>query len=78
MPTYNSITNKIFTVSEFFSPDECDAHLKLAESIEFEEAPVSTAAGPQMQKDFRNNTRVMLDDLERASDLWMRIRGDVP
>lgn len=78
MPTYHSITDQIFTVSQFFSPEECEAYIQLAESFGFEEAPVSTAAGPQMLKDLRNNTRIMLDDLERASDLWIRIRDYVP
>lgn len=78
MPTFNPINDEIFTVSQFFSPEECEAQIQLAEAIGFEEAPVSTASGPRMLKDLRNNTRVMIDDLERASDLWLRIRDYVP
>ena len=78
MPVYNYITDQIFTVSEFFSPNECDAYIELAESIGFVDAPINSAFGPQIRKDVRNNTRVILDDQARASDLWSRIPDYVP
>src|SRR5690606_19914719 len=37
MPTYHSITDQIFTVSQFFLTEECEAYIQLAESIGFEE-----------------------------------------
>ena len=68
MPEYNYITEQIFTVSEFFTPDECDAYVALAETAGFSHAPINTAFGPQIQKDVRNNTRVIIDDFDRATD----------
>lgn len=78
MPEYNYITDQIFTVSEFFPPNECDSYIDLAESIGFEDAPINTSFGPQIRKDVRNNTRVVLDDQDRANELWSRIPDYVP
>lgn len=78
MPEYNYITEEIFTVSDFLSADECKSYIDLAERIGFEDSPINTAFGPQIRKDVRNNTRVMLDDPGRANDLWSRILDYVP
>ncbi|PHS02949.1 MAG: hypothetical protein COA78_19870 [Blastopirellula sp.] len=78
MPEYNWISEQIFTVSEFFSPEECDAYIELSESMGYADAPINTAMGPMIRQDVRNNTRVMLDDLPRADDLWSRIQDYIP
>lgn len=78
MPQFNQITDQIFTVNDFFTHKECDAYIKLTESMGFSDAPVNTAFGPQINHQFRNNTRVILDDVERANDLWSRIPEYVP
>lgn len=78
MAEYNWITEEIFTVENFFTPAECAACIDLAESLGFGDAPINTAFGPQMRKDVRNNSRVMLDDSERAAELWQRCEVFVP
>ena len=78
MPEYNYLSDEICTVSGFFTHEECDAYIQLAESIGFDDAPISTAFGPVIRKDVRNNLRVMLDDQERAEDLWSRILDYIP
>ena len=78
MPEYNWITDEIFTVSEFFTTEECDAYIRLSESIGFTDAPINTAFGPQLRQDVRNNTRVMIDDIDRAKQLWERSSDFVP
>ena len=78
MPGYNWITDEIFTVSEFFSPDECEASIHLAESSGFVEAPINSAFGPEIRRDVRNNRRVMIDDFDRARQLWERAEVYVP
>ena len=78
MPEFNYITDKIFTVSDFLTAQECDSHILRAEAIGFEEATVTTQLGPRMRKDIRNNTRVILDDETLASELWTRIADYVP
>jgi len=78
MPEYHFISDQIFTVSNFFSPAECDAWIELAEEMGFDDAPINTSLGPVVRKDVRNNTRVMLDDPTRAADLFSRIPDYVP
>lgn len=69
----NWIVQDIGTVAEFLSPEECDDYIAFAESIGFEGAPITTDQGMVMQKDVRNNDRVMVDDLERSACLFQRI-----
>ena len=57
----------IFTVDSFLSKTECSDLIDLAEQIGFEPATVHTAGGHQMLPDWRNNTRVVLDDDDQAS-----------
>lgn len=38
MPEYQSINDEVFTVSDFFTLEECEQHIALAESIGFDEA----------------------------------------
>ena len=47
-------------------------------AIGYDEAPVTTAAGPVMRKDIRNNSRVMVDDFNRADALWTKAKPFVP
>jgi prolyl 4-hydroxylase len=68
----------ILTVSELLSREECDAWIDLVEGIGFESAPISTAFGFVHAPEVRNNTRVMLDDVERSNSLWTRVREHVP
>ncbi|MCA9173685.1 MAG: 2OG-Fe(II) oxygenase [Planctomycetales bacterium] len=78
MPEYQFVTDEIFTVSEFLDRDECLAHIEFAESMGFADAPITTASGPQMRKDIRNNARVMFDSQDRAGELWSRLEMYVP
>ncbi|QDU97333.1 prolyl hydroxylase family protein [Lignipirellula cremea] len=78
MPEYKWISDKIFTVSGFFTPEECDAEIRRAESAGFSDAPITTPFGPQMRQDVRNNTRVMIDDPDGAEQLWRRATDYVP
>ncbi|WP_197534620.1 prolyl hydroxylase family protein [Symmachiella dynata] len=38
----------------------------------FNDAPITTSSGFEMRKDVRNNSRVMVDDVALAEDLWSR------
>src|SRR5688572_15126989 len=78
MPDYEWITDEIFTVSEFLSTAECAHYIQLAESLGFDEAPLSTAFGPQYVPEVRNNQRVLLDDAQLAGELWDRGRDFIP
>ncbi len=68
---------KIVTMENLLSDAECDAWIRFAEAEGFADAPVTTARGMVMQKDVRNNDRVMVDAPARASALWERVRDAV-
>jgi predicted 2-oxoglutarate/Fe(II)-dependent dioxygenase YbiX len=68
----------VVTVSELLSRAECDELVAVAEAVGFEGAPLTTGRGFVHSPEIRNNTRVMLDDPERAADLWERVREHVP
>ncbi len=64
----------VFVVHGFLAQAECERFIRIAETVGFDEAPVSTRLGPMMRKDIRNNSRVMFDDAELACQLWERAR----
>jgi len=78
MNEYTWISEDIFTVGSLLSPAECQAMIELAESRGFEDAPINTAFGPLRRPEVRNNRRVILDDVDRAKDLWQRVREYAP
>lgn len=78
MPEYTYITDQIFTVADFLTPQECDRYIALAESHGFADAPINSAGGPRIRKDVRNNTRVMIDDPGLAEELWNKIQDYIP
>lgn len=55
------------------APDECDAWIRRAESVGFEDAPITTWRGFERRPEVRNNTRVRLDDTDAAAALWDRL-----
>ncbi|OWK37699.1 2OG-Fe(II) oxygenase [Fimbriiglobus ruber] len=62
----------IFVIHDFLSPAECWQHLVRCEEAGFDDAPIATGRGAVMQKDIRNNDRVIFDDVDLARDLWAR------
>lgn len=67
------IRNRVSTVDDALSPAECQQMLRRAEAVGYTAAPITTAFGFVMRPDIRNNTRVILDDVELARWLWARI-----
>ncbi|WP_448274217.1 hypothetical protein [Nostoc sp. DSM 114160] len=72
------ICNQIFTLENILSPAECAEYINLTENIGYTDAPITTHRGFKMRPDIRNNQRVMLDDRERAFDLWQRVSNYIP
>lgn len=62
----------VFVIHDFLSAGECRELIECSEQVGFDDAPVTTAAGPEMRPDWRNNTRVMLDDPALADRLFAR------
>lgn len=71
--------DRIFTLADVLSPDECERIIRAAEGVGFGDAPITVGVNRfQMAPDIRNNLRVMVDDPARAAWLWDRIARFVP
>ena len=68
----------VFTVENILSADMCRGVIDRLETMGFDAAPITTARGPVMRSDVRNNTRVMFDYPELAKLLFDRIAPHVP
>ena len=72
------IADGIYTISNLFTAEECQDLIAFTEGIGYEAAPITTSSGFVMRPDTRNNSRVILDDAQRAEALWQRVRAEVP
>lgn len=75
---HNWINRDVLVIREFLPERGCQKLIDLAEARGFAEAPVSTAFGPVMRPDIRNNSRVMFDDFDLAERLWRELRESLP
>lgn len=78
MTKKNLLGNEIFTLDNILSPKECAEYITLTENIGYTDAPITTIRGFEIRPDIRNNQRVILDDQERAFDLWQRVSSYIP
>lgn len=62
MQKHDIVANRIFTIENFLSPQECAQQVLAAEALGFDAASVATKSGPQLRPDIRNNARVVFDD----------------
>lgn len=73
------IPERIFTVSNVLSPEECAEYIALTENIGYTPAGLTVGQDEYMMApQVRNNDRVILDDEQRAADLWHRMAEYVP
>jgi predicted 2-oxoglutarate/Fe(II)-dependent dioxygenase YbiX len=70
--------DRIFVIDDFFTPEECAEAIARSERAGYKDAPLTTAFGPVMDRNVRNNARVMIDDHAYAAMLWDRLRPYVP
>lgn len=68
----------IFVIRGFLSAEEYERHIAASEAAGYGDAPITTAAGPVMDKRVRDNERLMIDNPALAADLWERLRPFVP
>ena len=68
----------VFTIDNVLSVDECRGIIDRMETLGFDAAPITTASGPVMRSDVRNNSRVMFDDPVFAKTLFDRISPHIP
>jgi predicted 2-oxoglutarate/Fe(II)-dependent dioxygenase YbiX len=67
-----------FVIHQFLTSQECDAFIAQSEQAGYEEATITTAAGFVMNKEVRDNARLILDDVELAARLWQRAQQFIP
>ena len=68
----------VFLIHEALTPERARELITFAEGLGFEPAPVTTAHGPRMIPQVRDNTRVMRDDPELAQALFASLRPLFP
>lgn len=72
------VPERIFTIANFFSPDECRDAIERGENTGFAAAGVQTKDGRAEMLGLRNNDRAAFDSPEFADELWLRLRPFVP
>jgi predicted 2-oxoglutarate/Fe(II)-dependent dioxygenase YbiX len=70
--------DSVFVIRDFASPQECAAFIAQSEQAGYEEATITTAAGFVMDKNIRDNARLLLNDPELADRLWQRAQPFLP
>ncbi|QDT64421.1 prolyl hydroxylase family protein [Calycomorphotria hydatis] len=68
----------IIKVRDVMSPEECLRMIERIESLGPEVATINTFAGAMVNRDVRNNDRVMFDDQELADEILARVRHRAP
>jgi predicted 2-oxoglutarate/Fe(II)-dependent dioxygenase YbiX len=72
------VAEGIYTLPEVLTHEECAEYIAFTEAKGYEPAPISTMGGFVMAPEIRNNTRVIIDDVDRAADLWLRVKAQIP
>lgn len=68
----------VFTIPDVLGGGDCKVLIDMLEGQGFDEAPITTIAGPVMNKNVRNNTRVMFDHVDLAARIYARIEHAIP
>jgi prolyl 4-hydroxylase len=68
----------VVTVPDVLTGGDCKMLIGMLEGQGFDEAPITTIAGPVMNKQIRNNTRVIFDHQELANRIYARIEHALP
>jgi predicted 2-oxoglutarate/Fe(II)-dependent dioxygenase YbiX len=69
---------RIFLLHNFLTPAQCQAFIDRSEVAGYQEAPITTGAGPLLRKDIRDNERLMVDDPALAAAWWESAREYLP
>ena len=69
---------RVFTIENFFSPEECARYIALGDDIGYVESEVNFSTGSRRAAEIRNNDRVIFDDATLAATLFERARHMLP
>ena len=74
----NKHTDKIFTVDNFWTIQECEDFISKSEGIGYERATVTNENGQVIVKEIRNNNRIIYKDVTLAETIWQTLREFAP
>ena len=69
---------RICVVHDFLTADECRSFIARSEETGYDVASVTTVAGPVVDREIRDNARLIADDPSLADWFWQRARPFVP
>ncbi len=75
---FERLADMVFVIRNALSQDECASMIAFADDAGFDDAPIMTGRGPIMNKGVRNNSRAIVDDPERADELWGTVSALFP
>lgn len=67
------VADHIFTIENFFTPQECQEYINLSEQIGYEAAKVNIDGKQVMRTAVRNNERVLYKNEQLERKLWQRV-----
>ena len=70
--------DRIFVIHDFLTGDECRSFITRSENAGYDVASIATAAGPVIDREVRDNARLIADDPALAETLWQRARPFIP
>lgn len=65
-------------VENVLTPEECRQWIEGSESHHYETATVNMGLTQQVLTDVRNSDRAIIDDVDRANELWERVKHFIP
>jgi len=75
---FKTISNGVFTVDNFMSPEESQKWIQFSEEAGYEDAKINLGKQQVLNKLIRNNERFIYDSVELAEELWERVKDFVP
>jgi hypothetical protein len=70
--------DNIFVIPDFLTGAECTSFITASEQAGYEEATISTLEGPSLDKEVRDNARLIRDDPALAAAWWQRAKPFLP
>lgn len=74
----NRINEKLWLISNFLEPAQCQRLVSLSEAYGYTEALVNLPAGARKMKGIRNNDRLLREDEGLAAELWQKLQPFCP
>lgn len=76
MPIPSVLEHLVFEISEFADSSFCNRIIDQANDLGFEPATITSENGTSVTPAIRNNDRVIFDDVNFASELWLRVSSN--